>query len=80
MKTGIEVVVHREIKGKVKRIAITKTPAGNYYASLMCEHEIEVPERKDGKTVGIDVGLIDLLTTSYGLKIKNLRLLKKYER
>ncbi len=79
LKSGIKTVAHRAMEGEIKRIVIKKTAAGNYYASLVCEKEIEVQEKKDGGKVGLDVGLRHLLITSYGLKVGSLRLLKKYE-
>ncbi len=79
IKSGIRLIVHRELQGDMKRVVIKKTSAGNYYASIMCEDEIEVSQIMGGREIGIDVGLKHFLTTSYGEKIENPRLLKKYQ-
>jgi len=69
----------REIKGKVGKMNITKTPTGKYYVSIFTEQEIEqLP--KTNKKVGIDLGLKDFVITSDGIKYKNNRYTNKYSR
>ena len=76
-KEGIKVEVHREIKGKIGKMNITKTPTGKYYVSIFTEQEIEqLP--KTNKQVGIDLGLKDFVITSDNKKFKNNRYTKKY--
>lgn len=79
-KDGIKVNLDkREIKGKVGKMNITKTPTGKYYVSIFTEQEIEqLP--KTNKKVGIDLGLKDFVITSDGIKFKNNRYTKKYSR
>ena len=79
LKSAIKVVAHRKVEGLAKRVTIVKTPAGNYYASIICIKETDIPEQVGGKAVGIDVGLKHLLTTSYGKKIDPIRALAMYE-
>ena len=78
-KEGIKVKLHREVKGKIGKMNITKTPTGKYYVSIFTEQIIdELP--KTGKQVGIDLGLKDFVITSEGTKFKNNRYTKKYAR
>ena len=76
---GIKCRVHREIKGKVGKVTITKTPSGKYFVSVFTEEEYETPLKKIGKSVGLDMGLKDLLITSDGETFKNNRYTRKYE-
>jgi len=77
-KNGIKIKLDkREIKGKIGKMSITKTPTGKYYVSIFTEQEIEqLP--KTGKKVGIDLGIKDFLITSDNKKYKNNRYTKKY--
>lgn len=79
-KEGIKCRVHREIKGKVGKATISKTPSGKYFVSVFTEEEYVTPIKKSGKTVGVDMGLKDLLITSDGETFKNNRYIKRYER
>ena len=72
--------VHREIKGKVGKVTITKTPSGKYFVSVFTEEEYITPIEKTGKSVGVDMGLKDLLITSEGETFKNNRYTRRYER
>jgi putative transposase len=78
-KGGINVKLHREVKGEIGKMSITKTPTGKYYVSIFTEQEYE-PSKKTGKSVGIDLGLKDFAITSDGIKYKNNRYIKRYER
>lgn len=77
---GIKCRVHREVRGKIGKVTITKTPSGKYFASVCTEEEYTTPIGKSGKPIGVDLGLKDFLTTSDGEKFKNNRYTKKYER
>lgn len=78
-KDGINVKLHREVKGEIGKMSITKTPTGKYYVSIFTEQQIEsLP--KTNKQVGIDLGLKDFVITSDGKKFKNNRYTKKYAR
>jgi putative transposase len=76
-KDGIKVKLHREVKGKIGKMNITKTPTGKYYVSIFTEQEIkQLP--KTNKQVGVDLGLKDFVITSDNKKFKNNRYTKKY--
>jgi putative transposase len=79
-KGGIKVNLDkREIKGKIGKMNITKTPTGKYYVSIFTEQTIEqLP--KTNKQVGIDLGIKDFVITSDVIKFKNNRYTKKYSR
>ena len=79
-KEGIKCRVHREIKGKVGKATISKTPSGKYFVSVFTEEEYVTPIKKSSKAVGVDMGLKDLLITSDGETFKNNRYIKRYER
>ncbi len=75
---GIKIIMEREIKGKIGKATISKTPSGKYFVSILVEKEYN-PVNKTNKSVGIDLGLKDFLVLSTGSKIKNGRFLKHYE-
>ena len=78
-KDGIKCRVHREIKGKVGKVTISKAPSGKYFASVFTEEEYVTPFEKTNKSIGLDMGLKDLLITSDGETFKNNRYTRKYE-
>ena len=79
-KEGIKCRVHRTIKGRIGKVTISKTPSGKYFASVFTEEEYETPFEKTNKSVGVDLGLKDLLVTSEGETFENNRYTRKYER
>ena len=78
-KEGIKCRVHREIKGEIGKVTITKTPSGKYFVSVFTDEEYVTPLEKTNKSVGLDMGLKDLLITSDGETFKNNRYTRKYE-
>jgi len=78
-KGGIEMIMERKIKGKIKKATLSKTPTGKYFVSILTEKEY-TPSVKTNQSVGIDLGIKDFLVLSNGTKIKNHRFLKHYER
>ena len=79
-KEGIKVKLDkREVKGKIGKLNITKTPTGKYHVSIFTEQTIEqLP--KTNKKCGIDLGIKDFVITSDGIKLKTNRYTKKYSR
>lgn len=77
-KSGISIRLHREIKGKIGKVSVTKTPTGKYFVSVFSVEEYQemIPT---GRSIGIDLGLKDLLITSNGETFKNNRYTKRYE-
>ena len=78
-KEGIKCRVHREIKGKIGKVTITKTPSGKYFVSVFTEEEYTTPIKKTGKSIGVDMGLKNLLITSEGETFNNNRYTRRYE-
>ena len=78
-KEGIMCCVHREIVGKIGKVTISKTPSGKYFVSVFTEEEYITPLEKTGKSIGVDVGLKNLLVTSEGEIFKNNRYTRRYE-
>lgn len=60
---------HRPLEGKIKTLRIT-CKAGKWYACFCCEVESE-PLPPTGQSVGVDVGISSLITTSNGEKVDN---------
>lgn len=77
--TPIKAVFHREIEGKMKSITISKTPAGKYFVSILCEFEKDVKPKQTGGEIGIDLGLKSFLVTSNGETVESPKYLRKSE-
>ena len=75
----VKAKIHREFIGKIKSAIISQVPSGKYFISVLVETEQISMKYIDNK-VGIDLGIKDLLITSDGEKIDNLKLTKKYEK
>lgn len=74
-----KVKIHREFTGKIKSATISQVPSGKYFVSILIETE-HISMEPTGCMFGIDLGIKDLLITSDGEKIDNLKLTKKYEK
>lgn len=57
---------------KVKSATISISPAGNYTATLLFEHESQVLE-KTNDVIGLDFGVADLIIGSNGLRVPTIR-------
>lgn len=78
-KSGISIRLHREIRGKIGKVSLTKTPTGKFFVSVFTtdSHQELAPTNK---AVGVDLGLKDLLITSDGEVFKNNKYTKRYEK
>ena len=61
-------------------LTISKTKSNKYFVSFIVEEDFTPKVKKTNKSVGIDLGLIDLMTFSDGKKISNPRIAKKYRK
>lgn len=62
----------RKIEGKIKKATIRISATGKFYASILVDTEIkELP--KTNNSVGIDMGVADLMITSDGVKYPTIR-------
>lgn len=76
----IDAVISRPVVGKIKTITISKTTTGKYFASVLCDNQIPIPEKcpiTEERTLGIDLGLSHFATLSTREKISNPRHLKR---
>lgn len=63
---------------QIKRVILLKRADG-YYAQFVIKYERKEKQEKNGKEIGIDVGLESFLTDSNGKKAENPRYLRKTE-
>ena len=68
----------KEIKGRIINTTVSKE-INRYYVSVLYEQEIEEKKVVPTKVVGIDLGIKDLVITSYGEKYENKKYITKYE-
>ena len=79
LKSLVKIKLHREIKGIIKSVTISKNSLDHYFVSILCEEEIEeLP--KTSKNIGIDLGIKEFATMSDCTKVENLKLSKEYEK
>ena len=64
---------------KIYNVTISKTPSGNYFASISAEVDI-ITFEKTNRSCGIDLGLKDFLIFDTGEKINNPKILKNLEK
>ena len=72
----IRIKMHRDFKGTVKSITVSKTCDGKYYISLLVEENSESLNLMDN-AIGLDLGIKDLIVDSNGNKYKNHKYLTK---
>lgn len=73
----IKMVVDRLLPdGKLMSVTVSKTPSGQYFASILIESEINY-KPKTNKEVGIDLGIKTFSTQSDGIEISNPKFLNK---
>ncbi len=79
-KEGINIVLHREIKGTIKSATISVTPTGKYFVSVLVDTNTEIPTKTpiiENTTIGIDLGIKDFAITSEGEVFENSKYLRK---
>ena len=72
----IRIKKHRDFKGEIKSITVSKTCDDKYYISLLVEENTECINFLDN-AIGLDLGLKDLIIDSNGHKYKNHKYLSK---
>jgi putative transposase len=75
----IDIKWSRVPKGIPKMATISKTSSGKYFVSFACEVEIQEHD-KTGKSVGIDIGIKDVVVTSDGFFSGSPKFTYKYQR
>lgn len=79
-KKGIDIVLHRPIKGVIRQATISRTPTGKYFVSILCETGEAIKPKakiKESTTVGIDLGIKTYLVSSDGKEFDNPKFLRK---
>jgi putative transposase len=69
----------REIEGRIKNITIRRK-AGNWYASLQVEQEVELTKHSSDSEIGIDAGINCFAAVSDGTLIKGVHSFRKHEK
>lgn len=72
LKSGIDIVVSKEIIGKICFATISKNKAGRYYIAITVRQEYE-PYKKTRHSVGLDLGIKDFVVTSDGFKYPSIK-------
>ena len=79
-KEGIDIVLHREIKGIIKSATISVTATGKYFVSILIDTNTEIPIKApitESTTIGIDLGIKNFAITSDGEVFENPKNLRK---
>lgn len=71
--------IHRKFVGKIKQATVSQNPSGKYFVSVLVEEEHR-PLLTTGSTIGLDLGIKDLVITSNGKKYANPKILEKYKK
>lgn len=77
---NVKVRDKREPQGKIVSATVIQEVNGHYYVSLCCVDVEVVPLPKTGKSIGIDLGIVDFATLSDGRKIPNYRFYESLEK
>jgi putative transposase len=82
LKSQLKINQHRPFgeNYEICFLTISKTKTNKYFVSFIVEEDFIPKVKKTNKNVGIDLGLIDLMTFSNGKKISNPRIAKKYRK
>lgn len=79
-KKGIDIILHRPIKGEIRQATISRTPTGKYFVSILCETGEAIKTKakiRESTTVGIDLGIKTFIVASDGKEFDNPKFLRK---
>lgn len=79
-KEGIDIVLHRPIKGVIRQATVSRTSTDKYFVSVLCEtgEENKKPKPvKEKTTIGVDLGIKSFLVASDGQTFDNPKYLRK---
>ena len=74
---------HREFKGDIKTVTVSKTVTNKYFVSILVDTKQEIPKKKpinEKTSVGIDLGIKDFVIASDGKKFENKDFLKSAQK
>jgi len=69
--------VSKHLEGRILNVTVSQTPSGKYYVSICCTDVVMPHYIKNGKAVGIDLGLTAIAITSDGTDKPNHKFLSK---
>ena len=72
--------ITRPVEGRITSATIKQTPSGKYFVVFTCVDIPEPPKVKTGKSIGIDLGIKSLVTTSDGQKIEGVADTRKLDK
>lgn len=78
-KQGIKIKLHRNLIGELKQCTVSFTSTGKYFVSILCETGedcLPKPLITENNSIGIDLGVKDLLVTSDGEVVSNPKFLR----
>jgi len=81
--TLINVIYDREFKGIPKSVTLSKTTTNKYFISILVDNKVDLPKKKritKRTSVGIDLGIKDLVITSDNIIYKNKNFFKSQQR
>ncbi len=70
----VDIDLHREFKGDIKTVTISRTTINKYFVSILIDNKQELPKKKpitESTAVGIDLGIKDFAICSDGKKFEN---------
>ena len=76
-REGIKLIKSKKLEGTLRNATVSVSPSGKYYVSIMSEVDY-APLKKTNSKVGIDLGLKDLVITSYGQRYSSNKFIKEY--
>ena len=68
------------LPGRIINVTVNQLASGKYYVSVLVEENHIAPKIIPRKIVGIDLGIKDVVITSDGEKVKNEKIIEKYEK
>ncbi len=71
---NVTCIFHRQFKGYIKTVTVSKTSTGKYFVSMLVENQKQLPKKKpvrEKTTVGIDMGVKTFATLSDGTTFDN---------
>ncbi|MCK5019996.1 MAG: transposase [Candidatus Peribacteraceae bacterium] len=66
----VKIKIDRKFVGEIRSVTISKTSSNQYFISILVKEKVQL-KKSTGKSIGIDLGIKDLITLSNGFKIEN---------
>lgn len=77
-REGIRYINSKKFKGKIRSCTISRTPTNKYFVSILVDTNHNILP-KTNKTIGIDLGLKDIVVTNENDRYRNTKYFKKYK-